>query len=936
MKQVLLSVIASFFSLFTFATHLTNVKPISNKIIELTFIDGEMNFHNLGQSRSDDSVTLFAGGRLSNAEAKTVSNYAITSSNDANYTSVRLPIDIGLNKRIEQNWALDIFGRPTHIEEIHVYLFLDSALTQNKIYTITANGASVNTLAKTLSFTFNTNNTFSESVHVNNIGYVPSAQSKFGYVYAWLGDHEYLKLENDSFIKQKPIASPRTFNLRDISTNAIVFTGNVAFRKPFNQVEFGQWGTTNNNFAGADIYECDFSTFNTIGSYVLEVEGIGCSYSFKIDDDIYYEPLFYTLKNLYENRSGFALNTPFAQYNRPICHKPGVNNFKLYYSKISHYDLGGFSADANVADTPIINANITGEINTWGWYQDAGDWDAYWTHSKAPANLLHLYESNPPLFDTMNLQLENESVNNFPDVLDEARWLIRCFKRCKDSIQTTLHDGTGGVPGGRIFGDNYPTSDGSNPEDGAGSWQDTKRKYVMLGESVHMTFIYAGLCAHLAKVIAVNGKTDPENINWQTEAINAWNWAIANTKTLDIVPNSGYNLATLRMYAAASLYKLTGLKTPYETQFIYDIDHLPNENSDLAYVGQGWYQAWDSINPIWQSIPTGFISNDDFMSLAVTNYYAGTQQFSNADAVTKARIKSTLIDGSDFLAGSNAWPSTINNRACRWGGNWWLPMGIGQSTTPYLNLPAICVTQFKNTADSNYVKDWIKNMYTTADYFMGCNPLNMTMISGLGEKTIPQIFHMDSWYCNNGNNINTKKGFVSYGTLRDASTDLGGAGGYPAPYKYYYGIDKSYPLPADRPGHERFMASRTAPIGNENTIHQTCISAIMTYGTLYALTPKVQLLPLFIPAKDSIVIVKNNTDKMVNGIYPNPANEYFSVQLDEKIQMIRLYNAGGLLCKTFEEDANNKYNIESIAIGNYIVEVETIHGRLEKFKLQKR
>jgi endoglucanase len=638
MKSSILLLAFNIFCIPVFATNLVSVKPITNKILELTFIDGAMNFHNLGQSRSDDSVTLFAGGRLSNTDAKLLSNYNITSSNDANYTISKSPIDIGLNKRIEQNWALDIFGRPTHVEEVHVYLFFDSALKQNKIYTITANASSVNVASNSLSFTYNTANTFSEAVHVNNIGYVPTAQSKYAYVYAWLGDRDFLKLENDSFITQKATGVARIFNLRDQSNNAIVYTGNLQFRKAYNQAEFGQWGTANNNFLGADVYECDFSNFNTVGNYVVEVEGIGCSHPFKIDDDVYYEPLYYTLKNLYENRSGIALNTPFAQYNRPICHKPGVNNFKLYYSKVSHYDLGPASADANVADTPIINANITGEVNTWGWYQDAGDWDAYWTHSKVPAYLMHLYEGNPAVFDTMVLHLQNESNNNFPDVLDEARWLIRCYKRCKDSIQNATLQGTGGVPGARIFGDNYPTSDGSNPEDGAGSWQDTKRKYIMLGEGPHLTFIYAGLCAHFAKIIADNNLVDPENINWQSEAINAWNWAITNTKTLDIVPNDGYNLTALRMYAAASLYKLTGTKAPYETQFIYDIDHLPNENSNLSYIGQSWYQPWDSNSPVWQSIPSGFISNDDFMSLAVTNYYAGAQQFSNAESTNKNNI----------------------------------------------------------------------------------------------------------------------------------------------------------------------------------------------------------------------------------------------------------------------------------------------------------
>jgi hypothetical protein len=302
----------------------------------------------------------------------------------------------------------------------------------------------------------------------------------------------------------------------------------------------------------------------------------------------------------------------------------------------------------------------------------------------------------------------------------------------------------------------------------------------------------------------------------------------------------------------------------------------------------------------------------------------------------KARTKTTLLDGTNYLAGTGAWPNTLDNRACRWGGNWWLPMGIGQSTTPYMNLPSMSITRFKNTNDSAIAKDWIKNLYTTADYFMGCNPLNMTMISGIGEKNIPQFFHMDSWYCNNGNNTNTKKGFVSYGSLRDASTDLGGAGGYPAPYKYYYGANKSYPLPQDRPGHERFMPSRTAPIGNENTIHQTCISAIMTYGTLFAITPKKIFGPLQITPKDSITKDSVVVQKPTKGIYPNPSQSYFQIQLDRKIKSINVYTANGVLCKSFEAATNNQYNIETLPAGNYIVEVESSFGVKENFKLQKR
>ena len=56
----------------------------------------------------------------------------------------------------------------------------------------------------------------------------------------------------------------------------------------------------------------------------------------------------------------------------------------------------------------------------------------------------------------------------------------------------------------------------------------------------------------------------------------------------------------------------------------------------------------------------------------------------------------------------------------------------------------------ENTTKSNLWKSYI---YTTADYMLGTNPLNMTMITGLGERYPEQIFHMDMWYLNPGQSV---------------------------------------------------------------------------------------------------------------------------------------------------------------------------------------
>ena len=64
------------------------------------------------------------------------------------------------------------------------------------------------------------------------------------------------------------------------------------------------------------MYECDFSAFTTPGEYVLAVDGVGCSYPFRVGPDIYQEPFYWVMKALFENRSGIELKASYAQYAR--------------------------------------------------------------------------------------------------------------------------------------------------------------------------------------------------------------------------------------------------------------------------------------------------------------------------------------------------------------------------------------------------------------------------------------------------------------------------------------------------------------------------------------------------------------------------------------------------------------------------------------------
>jgi endoglucanase len=825
------------------ATNLKEIITVSNKIVLLKFVDGQITYHGLGQSRIDDAVTLFPGGRLSVANAGNDALYDIISPNDANYISIVHPDSAGINMRSEQTWALDIFGRPTHVQTVYVYLYLRKALTEGKIYTVTVNGTSINNAAKTLQFTYSEKSTRSEAVHVNNLGYSVAAVKKYAYIFLWMGDKGGLDLTDTTQVSPGA-ATQRRANLVRVSDRQPVFTGTVNFRKAKTEAEFYQYGTPNNNFQGADVYDFDFSSYNIPGTYVVAVEGMGCSYPFDIGTETLKDPFYYTMKALYENRSGIALNTPYAQYNRPAPHNPLLTpGFKLYYSSVRHYDLNNTnSGDADVADTPVINSNIKGLVNTWGWYQDAGDWDSYSSHQKIPAYLMFLFETNPQKFATLPLNIENESADGLPDLLNEARWLLRFYKRSKDAIQNTTLGGTGGVPGGRVFGDIYPNSDNSDAEDGKGSWQDTKRKWVMLGQDPWMTYFYAAIAAHFAYILQQYNYTDPEGINWQQEAVSAWNWAKNNSSAADEnTIKYGYNLSLCRMYASASLYRLTGDKVNYESSYIYDMDNAH------AYFDYGINDYHIGFTENYE-----FLSNDDYSVFALTMYGLAAN---NQPLINQPVLNKTLgIVGAsaDYIAGDY----NTNLRACRWGGSPWVNIGIGQGTVPYIQLGPIAYTIFKQR-DAARANKWLEHMFTTADYFLGANSLNMTYVSGLGERSPEQFFHIDAFYCSNsGTGAINKKGIIPYGAMVNCFADLGSCYGYPAPYQYYYGLryGKAYPMGDDdvasgstnpaRPAHERYMPSRTSPIGNEFTIHQTGIAGPLAYGFLWSVSAANIVLPV--------------------------------------------------------------------------------------------
>ncbi|MEL6987378.1 MAG: cellulase N-terminal Ig-like domain-containing protein [Bacteroidota bacterium] len=444
---------------FTFfnsnASTIVDIRPLTNEILVVHFDEGSINHAKNG---SFYQSAVANANPLNTNLAVNLNSYSIQSNEDEHYALGKSPVNINRKSKptdiafLCEGWELlpeyDVFGCKNssldHAKEHWLYLYLSQPLKNGITYRISVNEG----LSSQTEFEIEYNETVlrSDAIHINNIGYSTRATAKYAYVYHWLGDGGSIDLtphEN------------ALFEIIDINDQQVVYTGNLAFRAdPLIQETFQENAqeTPNQNFNGSYVYECDFSDLNREGTYVLVIEGIGSSYTFEIACDVFNEPFKWVMRGIYNNRSGISIPASEFGAERPAPHNPertpGFSG-KLKYTSTTVCEVS--DSDASIEDSLRWVNNIKGELNSWGWYQDAGDWDAYIEHFKVPSILMFTYEHfNENFHDGQLSIMENQ--NGIPDILDEARWLIRFYKRLKDETESKAWT-TGGVPGGRIFPD---------------------------------------------------------------------------------------------------------------------------------------------------------------------------------------------------------------------------------------------------------------------------------------------------------------------------------------------------------------------------------------------------------------------------------------------------------------------------------------------------
>jgi hypothetical protein len=767
------------------ASDVVEVLPLTDKVIVVHWSDGRIVHHTRGKPRSDETVIT---SPLDTAAASKPGAYTICSKDDPAYGTPRPPTDVGRKtKGTDFTWHCDkwddkakrcVNAGPDRIDDHWVYLVLPTPMQHGKVYTLTTGSLAAN--GTKWSIAFDEAKVRSEAVHVNVVGYVPSAPQKVAYVYHWMGDKGGLDLKS---------YDGRACHVVDARSGQPLFDAKLALRKRADNSETAQSGDTpNGNYLGADVYQCDFSPFDKPGRYLVVVDGIGSSFAFVIDADVYRAVFRTVARALYHNRSGIELKEPFTKFTRPAPHNPKLTpGFagKLIYTTVRFTEWGSEGGDAK-----MLLASSKGPLESAGWYQDAGDWDSYYAHLRVAQELLIAYQLVPKNFKDGDLSIP-ESGNGVPDILDEAAWLPRFLYRLRHELLTKKY-GTGGV-GLRIAADAFGPDEKVLPDKskvGQGSWQDVNRTWAVSGEDPWSTYRYAGVAAQLGSCLKIAGARDPEGIDWAREAAEAYAWAQKNTRSGDEQKKEP-SLREARLYAGAALFALTGDKA-YEKQLMAD-------GGDIS---------------------ASRVLTDDARYGPIVYALIGLKNSpASPDAGTLDRIRAAIAATADDT--SNSTPAS---RALRWGGNRWMPMLIGQQTTPWILEGAVAYVLVK-AKDAVRARHYLASLYTTADYFLGTNSLHQTWITGLGPRHPNHPFHMDAWYNGRGE---PHPGIVVYGPWRK-DKDVGDG-----PWDKDWANQGLYPKIDAWPGNERWFDSASCPLTNEFTIHQNIGPAAAFYGILMA------------------------------------------------------------------------------------------------------
>ena len=342
-----------------------------------------------------------------------------------------------------------------------------------------------------------------------------------------------------------------TFEVKRASDNVVVFKGTLG-------------AASQDKDTDDSVQIADFTKLREAGTYYLDVPGVGRSWTFAINRDVFSHTYYLAMRAFYGQRCGTAvdLGTEFPGYTHAACHLKG--EFHASSGKQGERDNVGGWHDAGDYGRYVVNSGITTGTLLW-------TWEIY--GSKVKGIKLNIPESG----------------NGTPDILNETRWNLEWMLKMQDEDGGAWHKQTSEkFPGFVMPEDDHSTSEvigtGQAPY-----------------KSTCATADVAAVAAIAARVYQpFDAKFAARNLE---AARKAWLWTekypnvvFKNPQGVNTGEYGDSNCSDERLWAAAELWRTTG-DAVYNEYFVKQypdfrgaLDRVAPEGwNDLAVMGLWTY-----------------------------------------------------------------------------------------------------------------------------------------------------------------------------------------------------------------------------------------------------------------------------------------------------------------------------------------------------------
>ena len=858
------------------ASKLVSASILDKDYIMLYYRDGDVTFNEqalsgwplytiVGDQSQYINQLVTYGTALDTANVATAANWKITSSDDDNFgtqgvapTNVYRKSKLGCMAQMGWNMSANDYNYNWAYEHT-LFIELPKSMEAGKSYTIEI-PANINSDVTTETLKFDIFSNRSEAVKVNIVGYSTANTIKSADVYMWMGDGG--ARDYSSFVGKKIyIYNTETGVSQQVGTALSLWKTAAG--------EASNWQMIKSN-----VWNVDFTGFNTPGTYRLAVEDIGCSDNFTISDNIYYEPFKVSTQGYYYMRAGEG-NMDVVPIARHPLFIPGQYpaGCTVYITTLQPYDAnwsqliaaGGDPWDYSDAKNAIWQANRKPgnptNPNAWGGHVDAQDWDRHLGHVASIYDMLLPYFITNGALSDDDLHIA-ESGDGIPDIIQEAQYEVDYWLR--------LRDGMGYSHG--LNNPNSPTS--SSPI------------FFQAGTSAVAAWANAANAAMLADCFRISGNTDLME-EYRDSAVVAYNYANslpdANTmltKTQD-VGNMVFTGKNFKITAAAFLYNLTG-DTQYE---------------DDLYSGSRCATSAASI-----------LNTGSYTELYAAVGYLFTNQVQHYPTLASNMKNAIISEAKSQEANySNSRPSrrsTDNNTG------WFVTTISTQRTIVAHALSAVGSddrTLFENA------------LILEADFSLGRNPMNMinmtTATTGLANKKSPENAYTSGW---NDGTPGVHPGHTPYMSAQDWGGLIMGNPSWMTSKNYpAFDFNNNFSWPYG----ELYYNTRYVYAANEYTPQQTMRGKTALYGYLYAISPAKQSAGI----KD--IVSPKNTGTL--HIYPVPAKEIVQISGVKDKSPYMIYDmmgakiASGVL-------SGETINVSQLRPGIYFITINNLRGKFIK------